>query len=97
VPWIDIAGTHDADKGTLTFFAINRHASETMETDLALEGFAARSVEHTIIKHDDLEARNRRDSPDTVVPRAGSGAKLAGRGLSLALPPHSYSMIRVSL
>jgi alpha-N-arabinofuranosidase len=97
VPWLDIAGTHDADKGTLTFFAINRHASETMETDLALEGFAARSVEHTIIKHDDLEARNRRDSPDTVVPRAGSGAKLAGRGLSLALPPHSYSMIRVSL
>ena len=40
VPWLDIAGVHDADAGTLTFFAINRHASETMETDLALEGFS---------------------------------------------------------
>jgi alpha-N-arabinofuranosidase len=68
-----------------------------METDLALEGFKARSVEHTIIRHDDLEAKNTRDAPDTVVPRKGNGATLAGRGLALTLPPHSYSMIRVAL
>jgi alpha-N-arabinofuranosidase len=97
VPWLDIAGTHDADKGTLTFFAINRHGSETMEADVALEGFKARSVEHTIIRHDDLEARNRRDSPETVAPQAGTGARLDGKGLRLTLPPHSYSMIRVTL
>ena len=37
VPWLDIAGVHDADAGTLTFFAINRHATETIEADVALE------------------------------------------------------------
>jgi alpha-N-arabinofuranosidase len=82
----------------VTFFAINRHASETMEADLSLEGFgSAKSVEHTLIKHDDLEARNTAAKPDTVKPVKGTGAKISGKGLTLALPPHSYSMIRVSL
>jgi alpha-N-arabinofuranosidase len=64
---------------------------------VALEGFAAKSVEHTIIRHDDLEARNTMAAPDTVAPAEGSGAKLGGKGLTLTLPPHSYSMVRVAL
>jgi alpha-N-arabinofuranosidase len=97
VPWLDIAGTHDADAGSLTFFAVNRHSSETMDTTVALDGFSAKSVEHTIIRHNDLEARNTRDAPDTVTPARGDGARIEGRALALALPPHSYSMIRVTL
>ncbi|MBX3576684.1 MAG: alpha-N-arabinofuranosidase [Rhizobiaceae bacterium] len=97
VPWLDIAGVHDGDAGTLTFFAVNRHASETMEAEVSLHRFAAKGVEHTIIRHDDLEARNTKDHPDRVVPRAGSGARLESGGLALALPPLSYSMVRVTL
>ena len=72
-------------------------ASETIEADVALERFAAKSVEHTIIRHDDLEARNTKDAPDTVSPVKGDGATLGGKGLTLKLPPHSYSMVRVTL
>ncbi len=97
VPWLDIAGVHDADAGTITFFAVNRHASETMEADVSLEGFSAKSVEHTIIRHDDLGATNTRDKPDNVAPAKGKGAVLGGKGLGLTLPPHSYSMIKVTL
>jgi alpha-N-arabinofuranosidase len=97
VPWLDIAGVLDSDAGTLTFFAVNRHGSETIETDLALERFSPRSVEHMLIQHDDLEARNTKDAPDTVAPRKGAGAKLQAGGLALTLPPLSYSMIRVTL
>jgi alpha-N-arabinofuranosidase len=97
VPWLDIAGVHDADAGTLTFFAINRHASETMETQLRLDGFAAKSVEHTIIQHADLNATNTMAAPDNVAPKKGSGARLSGSGLSLALPPYSWSMVTVRL
>lgn len=97
VPWLDIAGVHDANAGTLTFFAVNRHGSEAMEADLSLEGFAAKSVEHTIIRHDDLEARNTKDAPETVAPARGNGAVLGGKGLTLTLPPYSYSMVRVAL
>ncbi len=97
VPWLDIAGVRDDDAGTLTFFAVNRHASETMEVAMALDGFAARSVDHTLIRNDDLEARNTREAPETVVPTKGDGARIEGNGLALSLPPHSYSMIRVAL
>jgi alpha-N-arabinofuranosidase len=97
VPWLDIAGVRDDDAGTLTFFAINRSSTETMEVDLALDGFAAKTVEHTLIKHADLFARNTKMNPDNVAPQKGSGAKLGGKGLQLTLPPHSYSMIRVGL
>jgi alpha-N-arabinofuranosidase len=97
VPWLDIAGVHDADGGWLTFFAVNRHGIDTIEAEVALEGFAAKSVEHVLIRHNDLEARNTLAAPETVVPVKGTGAKLGGRGLSLTLPPHSYSMVRVRL
>jgi alpha-N-arabinofuranosidase len=32
-----------------------------------------------------------------VKPVPGSGATLGGKGIALTLPPHSYSMIRVTL
>lgn len=97
VPWLDIAGVHDAVSGTLTFFAVNRHASETIEADVTLDRFAAKSVEHTLIRHDDLEARNTSDAPDTVSPVRGNGATLVRGGVALELPAHSYSMVRVTL
>lgn len=97
VPWLDIAGVHDAAEGTLTFFAVNRHGTEALEADVSLEGFVARSVEHTIIHHDDLEATNSMAAPDNVAPAKGNGAALGGKGLALILPPHSWSMIRVGL
>ncbi len=98
VKFLDIAGVHDGDAGTLTFFAVNRNGKEPMEVDLALERFgAAKSVEHTLIQNDDLEARNTRDNPDTVVPRKGDGARITEGGLTLTLPPYSYSLVRVQL
>lgn len=98
VSYLDIAGVHDDDAGTITFFAINRHGTELMDVAVALERFGApKSVEHTLIKHDDLEARNTLAAPETVVPVKGTGARIAGDGLALSLPPLSYSMIRVTL
>lgn len=98
VSYLDMSGVHDGDAGTITFFAINRNGEEPLEVSLSLEGFGtAKSVEHTLIKHDDLEARNTKDNPDNVVPVQGDGVKLGGKGLELLLPAHSYSMIRVHL
>lgn len=98
VPYLDIAGVHDADAGTLTFFAINRHGEEAMSIDLSMERFGTpKSVEHTLIKHDDLEAKNTRDNPDAVKPVKADGAKLSGNMLMVSVPPYSYSMIKVTL
>ncbi len=98
VDFLDIAGVHDADEGSLTFFAINRHGEEAMEINLSMEGFgAAKAVEHTLIKHADLEARNTRDRPDEVAPRRTEDAVLRDNKVTVAVPPYSYSMIRVML
>jgi alpha-N-arabinofuranosidase len=98
VSYLDIAGVHNGDAGTLTFFAVNRNMEEALEVDLAMERFGeAKSVEHVLIKHDDLRAKNTGDNPDNVAPQEGDGAKLVEGRLELLLPPLSYSMIRVQL
>ena len=98
VSYLDIAGVHDADVGSVTFFAVNRNGSEPMEVELSLERFGTpKTASHTLIHHDDLEARNTMEAPDTVVPQEGSGATIEGNTLSLSLPPYSYSVIRVTL
>jgi alpha-N-arabinofuranosidase len=98
VPYVDISGVHDEAAGVLTFFAVNRHGSETIELEVALNGFAAdgRVVDHQVMTSASLEAVNTARSPDAVAPRAGAGASVAGGRLSLSLPPYSYQMIRVT-
>lgn len=98
VSYLDIAGVHDGDAGTVTFFAVNRNGTETLEVDLSLEGFgSASSVAHTLIHHEDLEATNTAHDPDNVTPVAGSGATRSDKGVALVLPPYSYSVIRIQL
>lgn len=98
VPYLDISGVHDAEAGTLTFFAVNRHASEAIELDLALHGFGAGSViEHRVMTHQELTAVNDLAMPDRVVPQAGSGAAVADGRLTATLTPYSYQMIRVQV
>ncbi|MFO7804612.1 MAG: alpha-L-arabinofuranosidase C-terminal domain-containing protein, partial [Paracoccaceae bacterium] len=86
------------DAGTITFFAVNRNGEEALDVAVAIEGFGAvKSVEHTLIRHDDLEATNTQDAPDTVAPQQGNGARMDDGTLTLSLPPYSYSMFRVQL
>lgn len=96
VPYIDISGVHDEDAGTITFFAVNRHPSETIDVDVSLAGFAtAEIIEHKMIRHDDLEATNTANNPDNVVPADGSGVNIDGDKIGMKLPPYSYHMIRL--
>ncbi len=97
VPWLDIAGVHDTVRGTITLFAINRHASESIDTDLTLDRFSAKSAKHTIIRHDDLKATNSMHTPDNVAPTTGNGVSVDAGSIMLSLPPHSYSMIVITL
>lgn len=96
VPYLDVAGVENADGG-VTLFAVNRHQTEALDLSVALEGYAGlRLVEHVLIKHDDLRAKNTADNPDNVVPKAHSGTGVEDGRLAASLPPLSYSMIRLS-
>jgi len=98
VKYLEIAGVHDSNAGTLTFFAVNRSGKEHMDVEIYIEGFGEpKSVEHTLIKHDDLEATNTEKNPDNVKPVKREGARLSSGKLNVSVPEHSYSMIRVKL
>jgi alpha-N-arabinofuranosidase len=96
VGYADIAGVLN-DDGTVALFAVNRHASETIEVEIELTGFGALKIaDHQVMTHKDLEATNTAKAQDNVVPKKGSGATISGTTLKLSLPPYSYQMIRLS-
>ena len=95
-PYVDVSGVRNEEDGTLTFFLVNRHATETIETEVSLEGFAAAQiVDHQVMTHTSLEAVNTATKQTEVAPKKGSGASVANGKLSAKLPPYSYQMIRL--
>lgn len=98
IAYVDVSGVHDEAGGYVTFFAINRNATQAIETGIDVTGFGSgRIVEHKVMTHADLKAVNSAENPANVAPNDGSGAAVANGTLSLSLPPYSYQMIRLKL
>lgn len=99
VPYLDISGVHDKATNILTFFAVNRHASEALDLSIDLKGFggAGRVIDHQALTHSDLRAVNGLTSQNNVAPKAGTGIVVDGANVTGKLPPYSYQMIRVQL
>jgi alpha-N-arabinofuranosidase len=98
VPFIDIAGVHDEEAGTVTFFAVNRHGTEALPVEIGLEGFgAAKVIDQQMMTHAMLEAVNTADNQTNVVPVKGTDATVSGGTVKVSLAPYSYQMIRVKV
>ena len=99
VKYLDISGVHDKASNTISFFAVNRHATDSVELAIDLKGFggAARVIDHQVMTHPNLRAVNSLNDQNAVVPKAGSGIAVDGGALTGKLPPYSYQMIRVQL
>lgn len=98
VPYLDVSAVHDEAAGTVTFFAVNRHPTETLTLDAALQGFAPSAVlDHQVMTHANLRAVNTSAEPLAVAPARGTGALIEDGRLTASLPPHSYQMIRVKV
>ena len=98
VPYIDIVGVHDDVAGTISFFAVNRHGTDTLPTEISLQGFGAATViDHQVMTHSMLNAVNTAENQANVAPQKGKGAKIEDGAVKLSLPPHSYTMVRVKV
>jgi alpha-L-arabinofuranosidase len=98
VPYVDVSGVYNEDEGTITFFAVNRHGSQTIDVDISLQGFGSAAIfDHQVITHGSLEAVNTSAAQNNVVPRKGTDAKVEDDQVELALPPYSYQMIRIKV
>ena len=98
VPFLDIAAVWDEAAGALTFFAVNRHPTEALETEISLGGLrAGRVIDHQVMTFPDLKATNSLADPLRIVPRPGTGVELDGATARLRLPPQSWQVIRVEV
>lgn len=98
VPYLDIAGVHNADDRSLTFFAVNRHPEEEALVQVNLAGFGpAAVIDQQVIAHPNLQATNSLRNQMEVVPTRGAGAVVEGDQLSFAVAPHSYQVVRIQL
>jgi alpha-N-arabinofuranosidase len=96
VPYIDISAVHDEEAGSLSFFAVNRHATETIEVELDLQGFnPSQVIDHQVMTHASLVAVNTAANPNAVAPAKGTGAVIGDGKVTLKLPPYSYQMLRI--
>jgi alpha-L-arabinofuranosidase len=98
VPYVDVAGVHNEEGGTISFFIVNRHGTETIDLAISLQGFApATLIDHQVMTHTALDAANTLAKQNNVVPKKGTGAKVEDGSLHVSLPPLSYQMIRVKV
>ena len=92
VPWLDASAVLAEDGRSLTVFAVNRSA-EPLVLETSFAGMESlRLVGHTVLNHPDAKAINDEKNPDRVAPTEVA----LPRGGDLALPPHSWNVLRYS-
>jgi alpha-L-arabinofuranosidase len=95
-PYLKLAAVWDDQAGGLTLFALNRHLDEAMPLDVDLSAFGAMALRAArVLHHPDLDAVNTKDDPDQVRPATLNEIRLDGARLRAALPPASWTMIRL--
>jgi alpha-L-arabinofuranosidase len=94
-PFLKFGAVH-ADDGAVTIFAINRSLDEAMPVGIALSGFRALTLaEAQTLRHDDLQAVNTADDPNTVAPAPLAGVTVTEGRVTATLPAASWNTIRL--
>ncbi|HEY3867107.1 MAG TPA: alpha-N-arabinofuranosidase [Actinocrinis sp.] len=95
-PAVDVAVTRVPETGALTILAVNRDEGEAGRLDLRLlVDEDLHVVEHVVLGGGDLLTTNSKEMPNRVAPRSSADHHRTDRGLSVVLPPVSWSMIRL--
>lgn len=93
---VDAVATWDEERGRLALFAVNRSVTETIELEIDARGFPAlRHVSGTVLAGEQGVV-NTADAPDAVVPVPLTGARIEGGRVSAALPPLSWTALKVA-
>ena len=93
VPYVDAAGTFNAEDGTLSLFILNRDLNKAHQVELNWESKAgSRLLASYVLTGSDLKAVNGFDKPDRVVPQEAEKPSMAGNATRLEVPPRSYSV-----
>jgi alpha-L-arabinofuranosidase len=94
VPYLDVAGTLDAD-GTVTVFILNRDLANAHQVEITWEAKAgSRLLDSYVLTGSDLKAVNGFDAPKRVAPQAADKPVTSGGSTKMEVPARSYSVYR---
>ncbi|GAA2344639.1 alpha-N-arabinofuranosidase [Dactylosporangium salmoneum] len=99
VPVADVVATHDPETGHVTLLAVNRSETDAVTLTASLRALPGlRIVEHLVLGGvpDELLHTNNAADPNRVQPRTGNASTLTDGELTAALPPVSWTMLRLA-
>ena len=94
--YLDASASLDPDRRTLFLSLVNRHRTEPLDVDVHLAGARVNGGRTHLLSHDDPDAMNSPDQPDNVRTRTTDTAPEGSR-FTHSLPPHSYTILELSL
>ncbi|MDT0116981.1 alpha-N-arabinofuranosidase [Microbacterium sp. PRF11] len=93
VPAVSAVATADAEAGEAALFLVHRGREEAIDVEIDVRGLGEVAVVETHLLHDDdLSARNTRDEPERVQPRAVE-TRLEDGILRVSLPPVAWAAL----
>jgi len=96
VPYLDVAGTVDREKGRVTLFMLNRDFGKEREITVVWRESAPKQVlVSKVITGSDLKAFNTFEQPNRVVPQDLDAPKV-GTKMTFKLPAQSYTVVEMS-
>lgn len=97
VPYVDVAGTLNAQDGKVALFALNRDLSKPHVVEINWQGKDPGQVlVSTVLTGTDLKASNTFEAPQKVVPQTFAKPVTSNGRTKLEMPPRSYMAIQWS-
>ncbi|MDF2963572.1 MAG: alpha-N-arabinofuranosidase [Paenibacillus sp.] len=97
VPYLESTAVYNEETDELTIFAVNRDLEESLLLECDVRNFEGyRVIEHIVLEHDDVKARNTAGNPANVVPHHRGNAEIKDGYLQSALSKFSWNVIRLS-
>jgi len=96
VPLLEATAVAGDENKELTVFAVNRDPDQPLLLEGRLGQFVGyKMVEHIVLEHEDLKAKNTREQPDNVVPHNRGDSRVEDGFLRAVLPRLSWNVIRM--
>jgi alpha-N-arabinofuranosidase len=98
VPYLDMAGTYEEERGKVTLFILNRDLAKSRSLELVWQDRSpAKVVAASVLTGDDLKASNSFSAPQRVAPQPFTVSAPRGSRTVLELPARAYAFVQWSL
>jgi alpha-L-arabinofuranosidase len=97
VPYLEATATLDPTDDAVTIFAVNRSLDSALPLETSgMDLRNYRLIQHTVLTHDNLKARNTAEDPNQVTPGTVNDTTIDDGKLQAVLPKQSWNVIRLA-